>query len=364
MAPSHVRVLPRERFTLGDLLMARTRVCGGVYLTLTMRCPLSCAHCSSASTTKSPQFDELPFLALAESFSPESAPGVVVMTGGEPLMRPRLVRAIADHTRRVGSKTVIATGGFFALQKRVGSPLKTALAGADLVVFSMDAYHEREVSRSHLLDALDRVAELGPAVAVQLTGLTSTDPYIANALDAIDSRFGDEVPVFVNLLAAVGRATDLPEMAALDEPGALRQFAQPNPCALAAWPNVAADGAVYACCNSDMASGVAGPRGLVLGHAATDSWHQIALRSTTSPFMRAIRSLGPELTAELTGQPCTDMCGTCQAMASDPVVVATVESLMSSPMGRASEAVIQHQVAGRDRLTAAEWIWAAYRERG
>ena len=64
---------------LSDLLALRSVPAAGVYLSLTRRCPLHCAHCSTRSTMRSEQHGGERFLALVDSFSAEDRPAAVLI---------------------------------------------------------------------------------------------------------------------------------------------------------------------------------------------------------------------------------------------------------------------------------------------
>ena len=73
---------------LVELLSLRPVPAAGVYLTLTRRCPLTCAHCSTNSMMDSEEHAADLFLRFAESLTPTDHPGVLALTGGEALLRP------------------------------------------------------------------------------------------------------------------------------------------------------------------------------------------------------------------------------------------------------------------------------------
>src|SRR5947209_7466366 len=95
---------------LVEILARRQVPAAGVYLSLTRRCPLSCAHCSTNSSLASEEHEATRFTKLVESFTPECRPEILVLTGGEPLVRPKLVRDITDLAHAVGTKVVLASG--------------------------------------------------------------------------------------------------------------------------------------------------------------------------------------------------------------------------------------------------------------
>src|SRR5262245_21972460 len=112
---------------LVEILSMRQVPAAGLYLSLTRRCPLSCAHCSTNSTLSSEEHAAETFVRLVESFTPACRPEVLVLTGGEPLIRPRLVRDLTERAHAVGTRVVLASGMFFARQPTTPPALDEAI---------------------------------------------------------------------------------------------------------------------------------------------------------------------------------------------------------------------------------------------
>lgn len=277
-------------------LVARRPVPGaGLLVTLTRRCPLRCAHCS---TTSGPEARERPdpggLRRFVGSFTPADRPDVMMLTGGEPMLLPRLVADLGAAARAVGTRTAVLSGMFFAARPRAGASravppaLLRALRPVDHFSASLDAHHEREVPRSAVFRALREIRETGPAVSLHLSGEGPDDPYLADLTRDIDREFDGTVPVLVNEVRAVGRAATWSAPSRLG-PGPERGL----PCAMAAWPVVAFDGAVLACCNQRVVDRRPVPEHLLLGHVDRDDWGTVRARSLASPLLRLIRTAGP-----------------------------------------------------------------------
>src|SRR5947209_1142650 len=124
-------------------ILARRQVPGaGLYLSLTRRCPLSCAHCSTNSSLSSEEYEASNFLKLVDSFTVDCHPEILVLTGGEPLVRPGLVRGITERAHAVGTRVVLASGMFFARQATIPASLNETIRGVDHLTASLDIYHE------------------------------------------------------------------------------------------------------------------------------------------------------------------------------------------------------------------------------
>ena len=123
-----------------------------VALNLTRRCNLNCAHCYlDAGTREAGAGDELTtneVCALLDDIAELSDETMVVLTGGEPLLRPDL-EAVAQHGAGLGLMMVLGTNGTALDGKRVGKLLRAGVSGVGISLDSLDpAYHDRFRGRS------------------------------------------------------------------------------------------------------------------------------------------------------------------------------------------------------------------------
>lgn len=331
---------------LYELAALRNKPCAGLFLALTRRCPLSCSHCSTESELSSEQHPADPFVSLIDSFTPDARPSVILMSGGEALLRPELVSWLAERARVVGTRSYLLTGMYWARQGRLASgAVEGALRSVDHVAMSLDEFHEREVSRADVFHAAHWLRDqLGKQVSFQLTGRGDDDPYLDALVSDVRTEFRDEVPILVGLVQPVGRAARLvPHPSLLEE----RRDLTARPCDRASWPLVHWDGRVFACCNQELVAR-SGADHLVVGSAWNDPWPRLQERLLTRPMLRAIRALGPTAIAEqfapetLAPMPCQ----TCVAMGAP--AAAPVEAYVSSPQGNVMLELIQQVVEGQD----------------
>jgi Radical SAM superfamily/Iron-sulfur cluster-binding domain len=278
---------------LAEIIGLRPRPGAGLLVTLTRRCPLSCAHCSTASTMAGEEPDAAHLLRFVESFAAADRPEVMMLTGGEPLLLPGLVERLALAARSSGTRSAVLTGAFFARARagRGGRPprrIMSAIEAVDHFSVSLDAFHEREVSRAEVFALLRHVLDTGVPVSVHAVGSGPDDPYLAGLAAETRRVFADRVPMMVNTVRAVGRAAS---WAGARPP--LTDPREPLPCSMAAWPTVAFDGTVVACCNQETVDRRPVPGHLRLGHIAEDSWTDIRARALGSPALRMIRAVGP-----------------------------------------------------------------------
>jgi len=288
------------------------------------------------------------FLRFVDTFEPDDRPELLALSGGEAMLRPRLVREIAERAAAVGCRTGALSGMFWAKAKRIPVPIRGAIDALDHFGVSLDAFHELEVRREDVYSVLDTLLAEGKDVSVHLVGIGPGDEYLARRTAEIRERFDDRVPMLVNGINAVGRAA---AWAAEPEAGPAPATIDADPCTLANWPLVAFDGTIVACGNDDVVDGPA-PAHLRLGHADTDGWPEIRERCLTSAMLRSIRTFGPLHTADRHGGgavSCDAYCTTCQQLSVDPAI----ESRVAGIMARASSAFLEQQVQSLEREAGA-----------
>ncbi|MDX3736106.1 radical SAM protein [Streptomyces sp. ID01-15D] len=348
---------------LAELVARRPFPAAGLLLGLTRRCPLSCAHCSTGSglfTRQEPDAAQLE--RFVGSFTVENRPDVVMLTGGEPLLLPALAERLSTLARDAGSRTALLSGMFFArggsgrgggrrgwrgtpggglTGGRDGAPrggrrgaippaILRAIRSVDHFSASLDAHHEREVPRADVFRALHLVREEGVAVSLHLTGTGGSDPYLADLTRAVAKEFGGQVPCLVNEVRPFGRAASWARAARTGpDPAAA------SPCPMAAWPVVAFDGRVLACCNQDTVDRRPVPAHLDLGHIAEDDWAAVRRRALESPVLRMLRTVGPtHLAARYGSGPRPgSYCDGCRALGGDEAVAAGARTVAGGAAG-------------------------------
>ncbi|MFJ5774006.1 radical SAM protein [Streptomyces sp. NPDC093094] len=306
---------------LAELIGLRPVPCGGLLVALTRRCPMSCAHCSTGS---SPSVSERPdpeqLLRFVASFGTDDRPEAVMLTGGEPLLLPELAVRLTRLAQAKGTRVALLSGMFFARDGRVPDRIMRAITALDHFSASMDVHHEREIPRPHVLSALRAVLDAGTPVSVHLTANGPDDPYTADAVADVHRTFGTRVPLLVNETRPLGRAAG--GLVPVTPPGPQGTVAAP--CTLAAWPVVAFDGTVTACCNQWTVDLRPVPPHLRLGHIADDDWQTVRARSLGSPVLRMLRTVGPlRMHARSGTAPApAGYCRACHALADRPDVLA------------------------------------------
>lgn len=311
-----------------EILSLRQAPAAGCYLSLTRRCPLSCAHCSTSSTVRSEEHSAAVFLRFVDTFTPTNRPDVIVLTGGEPLLRPQLVRDLTDRAHAAGTRVVLASGMFFARHPQMPPAVDRAIAEVDHLTASLDVFHEQQVSRAAVFRVLRQLIDRGQDVSLLVVGMDEQDPYLAEVTGDIRGSFHGRVPAMVGLVGPKGRAKAW--LKPRDKSPADPQEPGPSPCEQAAWPVVGYDGTVLACCNASASA----PPHLRLGHTAVDDWRSIRQRCLEAPVLRAIRMFGPRYVAHRYGDgavSCDGYCATCHRLSDAPAVADRLQIAMDRP---------------------------------
>lgn len=314
---------------LAEILRLRPVPAAGLFLSLTRRCPLKCSHCATNSMFTSEDHGDEIFLNFVNSFTVDNHPELVLLTGGEPFLKPRLIQQIAEKAHAVGTQVSVISGMFFARHPRIPLPIAEAIAHVDHFTASLDVFHEEQVSRSSVFRVLQELVDRGKDVSIQVVGYDEKDPYLRDVTDDIQRTFGSSVPVLVAGINAVGRARDL---LSLQDVAAPPGVASPAPCTMAAWPTVAYDGTVVACCNQTVVDGPPPPH-LRLGHIRDDDWPTIGARCLRSSTLRALRVLGPTYIAQEFGNGavgCDGYCSTCQRLSEGVGIERQLNALVSA----------------------------------
>ncbi|KIG18377.1 hypothetical protein DB30_00662 [Enhygromyxa salina] len=275
------------------------------------------------------------FIRFVKTFTPDSHPQILAMSGGEALLRPTLVRQLAERAREAGTRSSVLSGLFFASSARIPPSILAAIRAVDHFSVSLDVFHERQVARADVFRVLDALLGEGVDLSLHIVGRSPDDPYLEDVIGDVRRTYADTIPMLVNLTAAFGRARAWLTRKLPDRPAVI----DANPCAMAAWPVVGFDGTIVACGNDDALD--QRPAHLRLGHASVDDWATIRARSLESAMLRAIRLYGPKYVAATlgsglgsgpgSGPGCSGYCDTCMSLPEDPVVAPRVAERMAKP---------------------------------
>lgn len=326
---------------LRDIFKIRGKTAAGVYMLLTRRCPMSCAHCSTLShPMATDEIPDEPAERFVDSFKIADPPELLCLSGGEALLRPALVRSLVSRAAKAGTSTYLMSGMFFASEGRIPQPVRQAIAGLAHFSASIDQYHEKFVPRKEIFKALASIRELGVSISIQSVSNGIEDAYFQDLLVGIEAYFGRSVPVFYLLLKPIGRAAEWfqPRSEKLESHAIA-------PCKVASWPAVSFDGQIYACCNQRVIEGGQGEH-LSIGDIAETDWRTVRARMLERPVLRVIRTLGPTSAALLSGSPIGHgQCRTCSSIRAGAEVDGQMASAMRTPRSAILEAYVSQASA-------------------
>jgi len=111
-----------------------------VALNLTKRCNLNCAHCYLDAGTRhcgdDNELDSAAIVRILDEIAGVNPASMVVITGGEPLLRPDIYD-ICAHTAGLGLMVVVGTNGTMLTEQNVKKLLQAGVSGAGVSVDSL-----------------------------------------------------------------------------------------------------------------------------------------------------------------------------------------------------------------------------------
>ncbi|HVD59452.1 MAG TPA: nucleotidyltransferase family protein [Gemmatimonadaceae bacterium] len=254
-----------------------------VAVMLTRRCNMSCSHCSVESGPRiSTQPAEEKLASIVDSLAGAGVRAVLI-TGGEPMLREKLVLRLVRSAKKAGMKTALATNGFWAKSLPAARAKLKALqrAGLDLVTLSYDRYHAEFQGPRPGLNLCRAAEDIGMPLNMSITRVAD-DSEISALIEPFESsrhvrmRFYD--------VQAVGRARDIPAESLRSE---TRGF-----CSAAGVPAVTDDLRLTAC--NGPAYFMRGDSPLVVGSLEQTDVGELLRRHRDDPILETIRTFGPE----------------------------------------------------------------------
>lgn len=256
-----------------------------VAVSLTNRCPLSCAHCVTQSGPKvsAPDLSAEAVDSFLTYVETNEDVALVSLTGGEVGLLPGTIRHFVERAGRVGIRIGLMTSAFWAKTPAAAERFLDACGPVHLVTLSTDHYHLEFVPLSFIRNAYRACTARGIPTLVRLT-IASEPSAGERELEALLRReVGDSLQV--QHLVNWGRAADL-GLAAPDEPGA---NVPTMPCPTTG-PHIMEGGQVIPCCNSLTA--LEPTHDLVLGDLRQESYAEVWDRSKHDLLLLYIRLFG------------------------------------------------------------------------
>ncbi len=309
--------------------MTRPAVAPTIAILVTRRCNMTCSHCSVESAprvnTPDPTEEEL-YRLIRES----AAAGVhaVQFTGGEPMMRQKLVLQLMEKAHRLGLASGLTTNGFWGKNPRTArTTLRHMIRhGLQYMTVSYDRYHAEFMGPQPILNIASIARDLGFFFNVNVTRTLHDEN-----LDEYARLFGNLPNVRMRLydVQPVGRARnfDLPNLRAETE----------GFCNAAAQATFTEDGRMIACNGPAYFDSAESPRHI--GDTRSESVADLLRRHWEDPILDTIRTFGPaglrdELKKEEQFAPAFDrrfagQCDLCQCITTNPAMVSHLRSRLA-----------------------------------
>jgi MoaA/NifB/PqqE/SkfB family radical SAM enzyme len=264
-----------------------------IAIMVTRRCNMTCAHCSveSAPRVEGREPSEAELMQLLRDAA-DAGVCVVQFTGGEPMLRPKLLLKLVREAKRLGLSSAMATNGYWGRKPNLArSYLRELVANRmEFLTISYDRYHADFMGPEPILNIAEAAKEIGFNINVNVTRVAD-DPELGRYtelfgnLPYVRMRFYDVQPL--------GRARDLTS--------ALRSEVE-GFCSAVAQAAISEDGRVLACNGPAYFQPDSSP--LVLGKLSQASLHDLLKKHWEDPVLATIRSFGPaRLREELRSMP-------------------------------------------------------------
>lgn len=297
---------------------------------LTRKCNMSCAHCSVESGPKikgEPTDDEL-LQAVRDAH--QNGVRSLLLTGGEPMLREKLLLAMLREAKRLGLTTSLASNGFWGKTPDRARQTVALLkdAGLRLATISYDRYHADFQGSEPAINIARAAQEFGLALNISITRTAQEDD-----LDAIVAPFADVPNAKLRFydVQLIGRARDFDKATLRGETGGF--------CNACAAPALTDDGRLTACNGPSYFSQLGSP--LVPGDTRDEAMSTLLKRHRDDVILEAIRTHGPQWLADqletLPGFASWQrpnyggMCDVCLHLNADSAATAVLREYLSNP---------------------------------
>ncbi len=137
-----LRAIQKKAFQQFKKLEAKSHELNYLFWECTARCNLNCLHCGS-DCSRNPTYKDMPlddFLAALDTLGPLPKHFIVVLTGGEPLLRPDL-EYCGREIRKRGARWGMVTNGYLYGQEKQNALLNAGLGALTISLDGLEASH-------------------------------------------------------------------------------------------------------------------------------------------------------------------------------------------------------------------------------
>jgi radical SAM protein with 4Fe4S-binding SPASM domain len=198
---------------------------------LTQRCNLACAHCyisAGAWHSAASELDTADCLRVADEIVAASPSVMLILSGGEPLLRTDLER-LAEHATARGATVVVGTNGTLLSGDRITSLKAAGVRGVALSIDSLDAqYHDRfrhgTGALADTMAAVDRLGNQQLDFIVQTTVTRGNRAELARIAEWSAAR--GAVSFNLYFIVSTGRATGMPGLTPAENESVLEELVE------------------------------------------------------------------------------------------------------------------------------------------
>lgn len=313
---------PQVALTLDDLSACQNLASTHITFSLTLACPLSCAHCIvDAGPDKG--HTTMP-IELANSFSrqmqglAENGIEGICFTGGEPLLAKKQLSIMTNAATTAGISVSVVTAAHWAKTPEQAQKTVAKFPGISNWDVSFDSHHLPWVDITHIRNALDAIRKAERTATVRVTysdPMTAEDRQVVQALEDIE-----ETNWVGQGLRPVGRGTEIADNADHGWSPWIK------PC-LTQGMVVRYDGSVAPCCLNLVESR---RHPFNFGDPQSNGLVSVHKKFQTDPLLQLIRTIGfsqiydwikeEGLTERLPNPIPEEVCSLCEGVMHDPLL--------------------------------------------
>ncbi|MBI3950746.1 MAG: radical SAM protein [Acidobacteria bacterium] len=344
---------PRARLTLNELAKVQSIAAKHITFSLTLACPLKCAHCIvGAGPDKG--YTTMP-VEVARNYAAQMpalyAHGIryISFTGGEPLLARAQLRILSTAAAEAGMECGVVTAAHWATGESITRRVVESFPGIHLWDLSVDAYHSNFVSLEKIRIAHQAIKSLGRCASLRFTyhdPLTDEDREILKFL----GTFAEESEIFSQKIRKAGRGKDL------GIPDSHKFHPWRKPC-ITQGMVVRYDGSLGPCCISLVEER---RHPFQLGDARNRPLTEIHTHYMSLPLLQLIRLIGfmevmqwleeADLNKELPGSLPDDVCDLCPMLFTNPRITEYLTNRVAKPENRLRIAVLASRLLGEHQM--------------
>jgi len=190
-----------------DLLALQRKAWSGLVISVTRRCPLSCAHCITRSgpDAAEPLLSDAHAAQWADELPHLQARGLshLSFTGGEPLLSVRAVSRLSAAAARLGIANYVVTSAAWAISSIAACRMVARLPDVSHWDIGYDDFHAAEMPDARLAHAIGALELAGAAYTVRVCVDDGTP---TAALERVAALVGPHGKFMTQSVRALGRA--------------------------------------------------------------------------------------------------------------------------------------------------------------